>query len=322
MNALLLVPSELAGCIRRKGYKRLTVRSVIELAAPQTWGASVMPVLLAAALTIAHTGTLPVLLFFSILATAVCLQCAVNTFNDYSDFMAGVDRPENCIDPTDASLVYNDYEPVLAFVLGIGFILLGFVCGLYAIITVGPELLIFGGIGAAVVFFYSYGLLPLCYTPIGEALSGLVMGGIIPIACFYAMTGELSWTVVLYSIPVIITISLIMLANNGCDIEKDAASGRLTLPVRKGRPAALKLHALLFATAMVCAGLVIWLRFPNGLWLLPLFCAWLIPQEYQMMKTGLLPENRIRSLMLATGTNIRLNAVYIAMILAPAIIIQ
>jgi 1,4-dihydroxy-2-naphthoate octaprenyltransferase len=270
-------------------------------------------------LTITQTGSLPVLLFFSLLATAVCLQCAVNTLNDYADFMAGVDKRENIDDPTEASIIYHDYEPVLAFVIGMGFIFLGLVCGLYAVLTVGPELLIFGGIGAAVVFFYSYGLLPLSYTPIGEALSGIVMGGIIPIACVYAMTGELSPITVVYSIPVIITIGLIMMTNNTCDIEKDLESNRLTLPARIGRPATLRLHTILFAAAMTCSGIIILFHFPNALWILPLFAACVIPQEYRLIKIGMTPDNRARSMALTTGINIRLNAVYNTMILLSAI---
>jgi len=318
MNALLLIPSELAGCVRRKGYKRLSLRSIVELAAPRTWSASVMPVLLAAALTIIWSGSMNVILFFSLLATSVCLQCAVNTLNDYSDFISGVDNRENCNDPTDASIIYHDYEPVLAFVIGVAFIGLGLICGLYAIITIGPDLLVFGGIGAAVVFLYSYGPLPLSYTPVGEALSGLVMGGIIPVACVYAMTGQLSWIAVICSVPLIITIGLIMLTNNGSDIEKDLSSGRLTIPARIGRPGALKLHIAMFTCAMAWAGLVVLFLFPEGIWALPLLCLWLIPQEYSLIKLGLKPENRVRSMSLSTNMNIRLNAVYIAMILLSA----
>ena len=319
INALLLIPSELAGCVRRKGYKRLTLRSVVELAAPRTWGASVMPVILASALTIVWTGSINVLLFFSLLATSVCLQCAVNTLNDYSDFISGVDKRENCNDPTDASIIYHDYEPVLAFVIGVAFIILAFLCGLYALFTVGPELLIFGGIGAAVVFLYSYGPRPLCYTPVGEVLSGVVMGGIIPVACVYAMTGAFSWQTLIISVPVIITISLIMLTNNGSDIEKDLASGRLTGPARIGRKKALGLHVALFTIAMIWAGAAVFLIFPNGIWTLPLLCAWLIPQEYNLIKNGLLPENRARSMAISTAINIRLNAVFAATILLSVI---
>ena len=327
LSALFLVPSELAGCIRRKGYLRLTPRAVLELAAPQTWSASVMPPLLAAALTITLTGTIQILLFFSLLATSVCLQCAVNTLNDYSDFMAGVDRRETCEDPTDASIIYHEYEPVLAFVIGMGFILLGLICGLYAIITAGPELLIFGAVGAAIVCLYTYGLLPLSYTPIGEALSGIAMGGVITVACVYALTKSALITTppMLFasglSIPLIITIGLIMLTNNTCDIEKDTESRRLTLPARTGRPAAKKIHVFLFTGAVVYASVFVMIYFPNGLWLVPLLCAWLIPQEVRIIKNGLTPETRIRSMSLATGINIRLNTVYIAMILLPEVVI-
>ena len=319
IRALLLVPSELAGCFRRKGFRRLTPVAVIELAAPQTWGASVIPVILSAALALASGHWMPnsfhsVALFFSLLATSVCLQCAVNTLNDYADFMSGVDRRENCIDPTDASIIYHDYEPVLAFVIGGCFILLAIVCGLYALFTVGPELLIFGAIGAGVVVAYTFGLLPLSYTPTGEFVSGFVMGGIIPLACFYAFTKILSFQTLIYSIPAIITIALIMLTNNSSDIEKDMANDRLTFAARIGRPRAIKVHATLFACAMAAVSVIVCVNYINGAWLLPLFAAWLIPMEVRLLRGGLLPEKRISSMILTTGINIRLNAIYCGMI--------
>ncbi|MDR0875185.1 MAG: prenyltransferase [Clostridiales Family XIII bacterium] len=319
LRALLLVPSELAGCIRRKGLRRLTPTAIAELAAPQTWGASVMPVILAAALAIASGAWIPndfqsIALFFSVLATAVCLQCAVNTLNDYADFMSGVDRKENCIDPKDASIVYHNYEPVLAFVVGGFFILLALVCGLYALFTVGPELLIFGAIGAAVVIAYTFGLLPLSYTPTGEFVSGFVMGGIIPLACYYAFTETLSFQTLLFAIPVILTIALIMLANNASDIEKDAGNDRMTLATKLGRPQSARLHAILFTFAMAAAGIIVCWKFRGGAWILPLFAAWLIPLEVRLTRGGFVPEKRIFSMSLITGINIRLNAVYGVMI--------
>jgi len=169
------------------------------------------------------------------------------------------------------------------------------------------------------VFLYSYGPFPLCYSPVGEALSGVVMGGIVPVACYYAMTGELSRNAALCSVPVIITIALIMLTNNGCDVEKDLESGRLTLPARIGRANALKLHTAMFVIALVWAGAFILFLFPKGLWVLPLLCVWLIPAEYRLVKYGFLPENRVRSMAQSTTINIRLNSIYAAMILLSAI---
>ncbi len=315
MKALLLIPSELLGCIRRKGWRKLSVRAVVELAAPQTWSASILPVVLATALAIAVEGTFSFGLFFSILATSILLQCAVNTLNDYSDFIAGVDTAENCDDPTDASLVYHDFEPVLAFAIGVAFIGAALLCGLYAIIVAGPLLILFGFIGAVVIFCYSYGAWPISYTPSGEFFSGFVMGGIITFATYYALTGHLSWQAALYSVPLIITIGLIMLTNNSCDIEKDSAADRHTLPGRIGRERAKRLHVILFAIAALFAGLVVVLRFPGGAWMLPLFALFTIPVEYrQIAKTGLLPENRVQAMIATTTTNVRLVGMYALMI--------
>jgi 1,4-dihydroxy-2-naphthoate octaprenyltransferase len=303
--------------MRRRGWRSLSLRAVVELAAPHTWGASVMPVILAAALSWADTGLLSFPLFYSMLATSVCLQSAVNTLNDYSDFISGADTAENCTDPTDQSIIYHDYEPVLAFAVGIGFIGLALLCGLYAVLTAGVMLLAFGAFGAAVLFFYSYGIKPLCYTPLGEFTSGVVMGGIIPFACYYGFTGRFEPWVLVYSIPLVLSIAHIMLTNNACDIEKDAEVNRITMPVRIGRSASVRVHVGMFTAAMAVATIVTLLRFSQGLVLLPLFAAWLIPSEARIARMGLLPENRLPSMLLSAGINVRLNAVYALMIVTP-----
>lgn len=313
-RALLTIPSALLGCLRRKGWRGLTLKAVVELIAPHTWSASIMPVVLASALAISLNGTFHAPLFFSLLLTSVCLQCAVNALNDYSDFVTGVDRPENCDDPTDASLLYNDYDPVLAFAIGGAFILAALACGLYAIVTAGPMLLLFGFIGALVIFLYSYGMLPVSYTPLGEFTSGFVMGGIIPFACFYAFCGEMSPMVVGYSVPLILTIGLIMMTNNGCDIERDLACSRRTLPGRIGRQKTLRLHMVLFGAAAVLAAAVVLVRFPGGAWMLPLFAALTVPVEYRLIKTGLDPAKRMHAMAASTTINVRLSGMYALMI--------
>lgn len=315
IRALLRIPAELLECLRQRGWRKLTLKAVVELIAPHTWSASILPVILASALSISITGMFSAPLFFSLLLTSVCLQCAVNALNDYSDFVAGVDLPENCDDPTDASLLYNDYDPVLAFVIGAGCILAGLVFGLYAIYKAGPLLVLFGFIGAVVIFLYSYGLLPISYTPLGEFTSGFVMGGIITFACYYAFCGELSAMAVVYSVPLIITIGLIMMTNNGCDIERDLACSRCTFPGRVGRRKTLRYHAALFAAAAVLAALIVLVRFPGGAWMLPLFAALTIPVECRLVRTGLEPGKRMHAMAAATMLNVRLPGMYALMVL-------
>lgn len=67
---------------------------------------------------------------------------------------------------------------------------------------------------------YSAGKTPVSYLPIGEAVSGGVMGGLIPLACYQALTGDLNWLMLLWAVPEIIGVGLIMMTNNTCDMRK------------------------------------------------------------------------------------------------------
>ena len=320
--SLKTIPSEFMTSMKSKGWKKLSLRAVIELAAPQTWGASIMPILLATALAISVGEKFSFPLFYSLLGASVLLQCAVNTLNDYSDFVSGVDKKDNCIDPTDASIIYNDYDPVLAFAVGVLFMVLALACGLYAIFVAGPLLIVFGLIGAAVIFLYSFGLLPIAYTAWGELISGVIMGGLITFASYFAFTGMISLMVIVYSIPLIITIGLIMLTNNICDIEKDTESYKITLPILLGKTYAKFLHFLLFLGALLSVTLIVVFNFSGSIWLLPLFAVVLIPLEYKLQKDGLTPEKRIFSMSLTTKTNIILATFYAAMILINKIAVE
>ncbi|MGL4589615.1 MAG: hypothetical protein ACRCUP_05215, partial [Mycoplasmatales bacterium] len=56
--------------------------------------------------------------------------------------------------------------------------------GVYLIIVSGINILIYGTICLIIGVIYSYGPLPICRTPLGEAASGLTMGFFIPLIIF------------------------------------------------------------------------------------------------------------------------------------------
>jgi 1,4-dihydroxy-2-naphthoate octaprenyltransferase len=290
--------------------KGLSLKAVMELAAPHTWGASVAPVAFAAAISLAMYGRFSAPLFYSLLLTSICLQCAVNTLNDYADFMKGVDTPENSTDPTDASIIYNRLDPKLALCTGLGFIGLAFLCGLYALLAAGVELALFGAAGALIVALYSFGKSPVSWLPIGEAVSGVAMGGVISLACVYAFTGALDLRVMALSVPVMLSIGLIMLTNNGSDIERDRASGRRTLPALIGRDRTLALHAAMAAAAVAAAAAASFAYFRPGLALLPLLAAITAFPEIRIIRGGLAPEARVASMRDVMRLHWRLSLAY------------
>ncbi|MDR1246399.1 MAG: UbiA family prenyltransferase [Clostridiales Family XIII bacterium] len=274
----------------------LRFKAVVELAAPHTWGASIVPVLLAAAFSASMYGMFSAPLFYSLLLTSVCLQCAVNTLNDYTDFVKGVDTQENCTDPSDASIIYNKLDPKLALCTGIGFLLFAFLFGLYALFTAGAELIVFGAAGALIVTLYSFGKSPIAALPVGEAVSGAAMGGVITFACVYAFTGALDWRILALSLPVVLSIGLIMLTNNASDIERDSGAERITLPVMIGRKNSVTLHVCLtvLAALIVLAAALVYFR--AGLFLMPLLIPLVGFPEARILKGGLTPGARAGSM--------------------------
>ena len=149
--------------------------------------------------------------------------------------MKGADSADDNVDPTDAVLVYNNVNPRAALALAVGFLAAAFLLGAYVIWIAGWIPLAIGAAGAVVVVLYSAGKTPISYLPIGELVSGFVMGGLIPLACYQALSGTFDLRALLWAVPTILGVGLIMFTNNTCDVEKDVESGRRTLSVLLGR---------------------------------------------------------------------------------------
>ena len=224
----------------------LRFRDVVNLAAPSSWAASVMPSILAIALGYLHNGRIDALMAVCLFIAAVMMQSAVNAFNDYADFIKGTDTLENSPDATDAVIVYG-MNPKTARNLGIAFLVLAFAAGMVGVIRTGLVPLVIGLIGAGVIWTYSMGRLPVSYLPIGELVSGFVMGGLIPLAGYSMQTKVLDWSVLLYALPLIIGIGMIMFSNNGCDIDRDRPAGRHTLAVILGHAKTTVLYRFMLA---------------------------------------------------------------------------
>lgn len=301
-------------------YKKLTMKAVIELAAPHTWPASTIPVCLAMVLSVSFVGHFSPYLFFSVLLTSIFLQCAVNTLNDYADFVKGTDTLENSDDPTDASIIYNDLNPRSAKNVGIVFVALAALSGVYAIYIAGWTPVIFGAIGVAILTSYSFSKFPLSHLPVGEIISGVVMGGIIPLASYYVFTLQIEPMVIIYCLPTIISIGLIMMTNNISDIERDLIVKRKTLPclLKRDKTSILLKSFIIISIISVCTLVVIYFR--NGSFLIPLMIASLIMPYIRLSNGRFVPESRIISMNSILSIHTRLNLYYIAMIAADMII--
>lgn len=167
-------------------FEPLTPLMAVRLAAPHTWpGPAVLTTVFGGVYAIACGYDFSPLIWCLLLAVAVFAQSAVNTLNDWADYRAGTDTVENSDDPTDAVLVYNNPNPRSVLVLGLAYMLVALICGTSCVIWSGSAIpLVIGVVGALFIVCYSSGKLPISYFPLGELVSGIVMGRAHP-ACRY-----------------------------------------------------------------------------------------------------------------------------------------
>lgn len=291
----------------------MTAKVALQLAAPHTWVASALPALFGALYSWNRGYALSPLKALALVATCVLMQSAVNALNDYFDFIKGTDSREDNVEENDAALVYSGVDPKNAKRLGIGFLILAAVLGLACCAGRGFAPLAVGMFGGAMILLYSGGPLPVSYLPIGELISGFTMGGLIPVGVVACATGRVEAEVLLYSLPFILGIALIMMSNNGCDIEKDLRAGRRTLPALLGRGRTLTLFRGLIGLWAAFLTVLSWRL--AGLW--GLLCV-LLPAALgglpfrRLGKLHLEPEERVCHMKGIVAANLFGNGAYLA----------
>ena len=296
------------------GKHRISFQGAVQLAAPHTWPAAVMPVLLGAAVSFAGGNPMRPYILLATLAVAVLLQSAINTLNDYRDFVSGLDSAENCLDPTDAALIYGCSSPKAALALGLAFLLLAAITGGALVICCGAVMLIYGGLALLAIVLYILPGISFSELPLGEALSGVTMGGVLTCAACHAQAGSFSTELVYLCLPAVMTVGCIMLVNNTSDIEKDREAGRRTLPVLLGRTAAQGILRVAVAAAALLASAFIALRFPRGIAAIPAMLAALFTNQklWGIFRLELTAENRSKSMAAILSAHVCIITAYTA----------
>lgn len=270
-------------------YQKFTLKAALELASPPTWVASIGPCCIAGAFAVccwlvyALSGQTAVeqhglaelavtldarsaACWVLMLCCAVLMQSATNTLNDYQDYKSGLDTAETIMDETDASIIYNHIDPRSALKFALA--LLGAAAALGVIVALLSSwwLVVWGLVAAAVVVLYSVGPKPISSLPLGEVVSGVVMGGIITCATFFAMTLVISPVVFALALIPTVAIAQIMQTNNTCDRDRDLAVGRRTLPGIVGQRRSSILNASLCLTAFLwCVVMLVWAELYLGI---------------------------------------------------------
>lgn len=298
-------------------YNKLTPKMMLNLANPQSWAASLLPSVFGCIYTYVQGGKLPLWKNIALILCCVLMQSAVNTLNDYFDYVKGTDSKTDNLERWDAVLVYENINPKSALALGLVFLGVAAVLGIAAAWGACFLPYLIGVVGGLCVVLYSGGKTPISYLPIGEVISGLVMGMGIPVAISSIAFGfdEKVVATTANSLPFVIGIGMIMMTNNTCDIEKDKLAKRVTMPVQLGREKARKLYSGL---ASVWRALIVFFSIfgmPMGVGTISILLTLLVPRRlFKYLRTSPLePASRIQQMKSIVKTNWVANGIFILM---------
>ncbi|MGB3161856.1 MAG: 1,4-dihydroxy-2-naphthoate polyprenyltransferase [Carnobacterium sp.] len=247
----------------------MTVNVFLKLVEIQTKIASLFPFLLGALFSLTYFKTFNItntLLFFIAMLLFDMTTTAINNLMDYQKAKDETYKNEvNIIG--QQNIAEKTVIQLIIVMLSIASLL-----GLWLVFQTTILLLFMGGTCFIVGIFYTFGPVPISRMPLGEILSGLVMGfGIFFITIYvnveaetllnltfegtsFLLTGDyLSIIKIAFvSLPTVFLIANIMLANNICDLNQDIDNHRFTLPFYIGKKyAVLLFNALTYASYIV-----------------------------------------------------------------------
>ncbi|WP_313235498.1 1,4-dihydroxy-2-naphthoate polyprenyltransferase [Sporosarcina ureae] len=219
-----------------------------QLTRPHTLTAAFAPVFLGTMIALQY-GPLHFPLFLAMLVASLLLQMATNMFNEYYDFKRGLDDEHSI--GIGGTIVRNGVQPKT--VLNLALILYGLsvLLGIYICMETSWWLAAVGSVAMLIGYLYTGGPYPIAYTPFGELVSGFVMGMLLILIAFYIQTGTVTGNAILLSVPSMLLVGAIMLANNIRDIVQDTKGGRKTMAILVGRNHAVTILATFFIVSYV-----------------------------------------------------------------------
>lgn len=214
-----------------------------KLTRPHTLTASFAPVFLGTMIAL-YEAKIDWLLFIAMLLACLLIQAATNMFNEYYDFVRGLDSQESV--GIGGAIVRNGVKPKTVMQLALLLYIIAALLGIYICYESSWLLLVVGAISMAVGYFYTGGPYPISSTPFGELFSGLFMGMLIVLIAIYIQVGSVPVFAVLLSVPSALLVAGIMLSNNIRDLVEDTAGGRKTMAILVGRKNAITILASYF----------------------------------------------------------------------------
>ena len=217
-----------------------------EIARPFSLTASFVPVLSAGAIALADH-RMRWWLFAAALVAGVLLQVGTNAINEIYDVRKGVDAITS--PRASQALVTGRTTERSAFGVAASALALSAAIGVGLVVVRGWPLAVLGVLGLVLGWGYTAPPLQYKYRALGLPLVFLLMGPLMVLGGYYAITGRWSWAALVTSIPIGLLVTAILHGNEWRDIGEDARAGISTLSIRGGRRVAHAIYVGLVVTA-------------------------------------------------------------------------
>jgi len=198
---------------------------------PFAYTASVLAVLLGAAVA-THAGY-PVrwALLVLTLVGVVCVHTAANLLNDCFDHRRGLDTE---VLPTSGAIVRGWLTEGEVFRGAMFFLGAGIACGFVLAWITGWMVLLLGAVGTVIAFGYTTARFCFKYNGLGDAAIFSAFGILPVFGTYWVQTETFSWQPIFWSVPLCSYTVAILHANNWRDIERDRGADCLTPAVMLG----------------------------------------------------------------------------------------
>ncbi|HET9680849.1 MAG TPA: LLM class flavin-dependent oxidoreductase [Candidatus Limnocylindrales bacterium] len=236
---------------------RRRIGATWEILRPFAYTASVIPVLAGGALAFVD-GRFDVLPFVAALLGGVLLHSGTNIVNEVYDVRQGIDtitspRASHAIVKGRVSERGAFATAALAFALAIAI-------GVYLLALRGPAIVVLGVLGLVGGWGYTAPPLQYKYRALGVPLVFVLMGPLMVVGSYFAITGIWSGVALVLSIPVGCLVAAILHGNEWRDISEDTRAGIVTLSSKIGKEWAHYAYLTLILGAYISLGLAVALR--------------------------------------------------------------
>ncbi len=235
----------------------------------QTKLASTLPFIFGSLFSIYYFKSFKLDVFLIMFSSLLIFDMTTTAINSYIDYIKAKDenykQNENIIGIDNINLTLARNVIFIMFFISSAL-------GILLVIKTNIIVLFIGMFSFFVGIFYTYGPIPISRLPLGEIISGFVMGFIIVFLAIYIHNPnliELGYTnqvlsldikildilaIGIVSMPFVLSISNLMLANNIYDLEVDIKNDRFLLPYFIGRDNALTLYKYTYYSIFVIIG--------------------------------------------------------------------